>query len=260
MSRRHAVQMINDKARISAAQVFFQPEGQTKLYSFGNVQGCDFTPNIEEWDDVSVESGQRQIVGSYVLQADGAVALRTRSWTEIAYQMALMSGKSYDERSAQAAVETVFEDVEVGDIYRTAKRAEIKSASDGDEMDPTAWVEGVNFTYHYDSGVVQILSVPDGAANKLALEIDEEAIAASDRLLKLDVLGSDGVTGRLLVIGTNRVGQRGELELARVQFRPDGAVPFTSGSGASEGDEVSLTGRVYATDSGYGTWTSYGAV
>ena len=54
--------------------------------------------------------------------------------------------------------------------------------------------------------------------------------------------------------------QRGELELARVQFRPDGAVPFTSGSGASEGDEVSLTGRVYATDSGYGTWTSYGAV
>lgn len=260
MARRHAVQMINDKARISAAQVFFQPEGQTKLYSFGNVQGCDFTPNVEEWDDVSVEGGQRQIVGSYVLQADGSVALRTRSWTEIAYQMALMSGKSYDERTSASDVPFTFTDVEVGDIYRTAKRAEIQSASDGEEVEPTAWVEGTHFSYHYDSGVVQILSIPDGATNTLALEVDEEAIAASDKLLKLDVLGSDGVTGRLLVIGTNRIGQRGELELARVQFRPDGAVPFTSGAAASEGDEVSLTGRVYATDDGYGTWTSYGAV
>lgn len=253
-----AVQMITNKARMSAAQVLFQPEGSAKLYSFGNVTALEFTPNLQEFEDTSREEGIKQIIGIYLVQKDGTITLRTRSWTEVVYQLAMMSDKAYVVRAADEDVSVTYEDVAVGDIYRTTKRVTITSATDGALEDPVAWVEGTHFTYHPQSGVVQILAIPAGSEPDLHLEFDVEAITDSDKLLSLQVLGNEGVTGRLIAIGTNQVGQKGELNLGRVQFRPDGAVPFVGGD---EGDEASLTGRVFAEPGvGYGTWTSYGAV
>src|SRR5690606_26448209 len=103
-----------------------------------------------------------------------------------------------------------------------------------------------HFTFHSPSGFVEILAVPEGAT-KLVLTVSAPAITGADKLLALDIMESNGVTGKLVAVGTNQVGAKGELEIGRVKFLPSQGIASVGGD---EGDTAGLTGRVYADEHG----------
>jgi len=171
----------------------------------------------------------------------------------------MMSDRTYLTREAQVdAAPLEFDNPAVGDLFAIWANADITKSDDGaaDPEDAIAWVEDTHFTYHRDSGMVEVLAVPEDAT-KLSIKQDVTAIAATEKRLSLDLLSNEGVRGKLKAVGVNQVGAKGELNLGSVQFRPDGAVAIVGGDDL---DEASVTGRVYAVNGKYGSWTSYTAV
>lgn len=254
----YAARAINNKVRMSSAQVFFKLDGSEKLFNTGNNQSLVYTPEIQEWEDWSRQHGAKTLVGTYPIQKGATIELSTTSWTELIYKLMYVSEGEYVAQEEIASSVHTFAAVEIGDIYKVpVKNATITTADDGDDVAPIAWVEGTHFTFHKPSGIVEILAIPDTATD-LVLDLAAPVIADADKLLKLKIMESQGLTGRLIAIGTNQVGAKGELNVGRVKFLPSAGVASVGGD---EGDVAALTGRVYADENGeFGTWEAFEAI
>lgn len=254
----YAARMITNKVRLSAAQTFFQPDGAGKLFNLGDGQSLVYTPEIQEWENWTRQHGTKQLAGTYPIQKSATVAFSTLSWTELVYRMMYVSNGGYVEQEAAPSKPVTFDAPVAGDILESGvKKATVTSADDGAEEDAIVWVEGTHFTYHGPSGLTEILAVPEGA-EKLVLDLNVSAIASTDKLPKFEIMDGSGVTGRLLAIGTNQFGAKGELNVGKVKFLPSSGV---ASIGGDEGDTAELTGRVYIDDNGsFGTWQAYEAI
>lgn len=227
-----------------AFQGAFQRHGTDGAVKLGDMETIGFSPTYEESERYSREYPTRTLVRSDVKQKDATFTATLMSITGTALGMIFMDDPDQYVAQAAAAEQTrIIEGVKVGRIYNLGKRDVTITSFDDGENEPVDYVAGTHYRLVPQTGDVEIVAIPAGAASDAVIEFSAAEIVESDGRQELGLMANNGVRGKLTLWGINDIGVSIHVEIWDIEWRPNGEVQI---HGSDEYLQLPVTGRVYA--------------
>ncbi len=250
------VKQITKAHRLMGGVSLFQPEGSDSWIKIGAHGTANFTPNVTNDPVYSAERGYRQLIKNVVTLKEATLEIADiKSWGEFLYQVLAVSKKVDLVQTAQPSGLFTVDTVKVGGVYFIPGRKGAVSAITDGEATPISYVEDTHFTFHSESGAIEILAIPVGAGAGIVVEYTLPAITSADEILTFNLMSESGLRGAYRYIGYTSEGNGTAIDmfLPDVEFLPNGGMAIGDVENANA---ASVTASVYATDAyGYGTIT-----
>jgi hypothetical protein len=226
-------------------QVLFRKQGESKFVNLGDTDAFTWTPNLTEIERYGKDSSTRVLRRTDVIQKDATIGMTLYQMTDTARGMLLMAEPdAYLAQDAVADGDVTFTNPAAGDIYSLGVRdVTLTSVTDGTTPTPVAYVVNVNYKVDRRTGMIEILSVPDGADTDLVIAYTAPAILETAKRWSGGPMSNNGVRGTLFLRGQGDIGENHEAWFWDVKLRPNGDVAF---QGEDDYASIQLTGRCYA--------------
>jgi hypothetical protein len=236
----------NDTYSLPRAQVLFRKQGTEKWINLGDVEAFSLTMETEFIERYGKDSGSRVLRRSDLIQKSCNGTMTLMQMTPAVRGMLFMSDPdSYAVQEAVTDAVVSITGVEAGGIYSLPHfDVSITSITDGAEVDPVSYAEGVHFKVDRRTGFIEILAIPEGAAGAdIEVTYDAAAVGADDKRQELGLLSATSVRGTLFARGQGDIGPNDEVTLWDVEITPNGDVQI---QGGDEYQQVELSLRVQA--------------
>lgn len=250
----YPIKQLTQMQRLMGGIALFKPHGSIKWIKVGPTETVEFTPNITTVPVYTNEFGDRRLLRNVTTTKEGTLAANGLSaWSEWVYQALYVSKHKYLAQEAVANGEMVIEETDLIGVYEIpGKKGTVGSVTDGVESSPVTYVLDEHYTFHPATGIVEVLSKPENAGNKIHVSYTLPAITEADKLIDYSIMETSGTRGEFRYIGltTDGLGTPVDMRLFDVEFLPSGAA---SAGDTANVNVASLNGSVYTTDKGYGT-------
>ncbi|WP_427145184.1 hypothetical protein [Rhizobium pisi] len=236
---------INDSYAKWGTQAAFQPHGSEGSIKLGDIESLSYTPNLTEIERYSREYAEKTLTRSDVIQKDATLAFTCLSITDLIRSALFLDDSEAPLTQTAVAAKTVpITKVKVGRIYSLGVAdASITSFDDGAEEDPVQYIADTHYRLIAETGHVEILSIPAGAAEGAEIVCSGAAILETAGRQEMGIMASNGVRGKLTLWGNNDIGEAVFIEFWDVKLTPSGEVAL---QGGDDYTQVQLQGRVYA--------------
>jgi len=257
------IKVLTTGQRMQGGQLIFKEHGKKKWNKIGPVGAVTFTPTLTEVTSRSDETGQSQLIGSWVTQSDAVLNIADiQMRTETLEEALMLATTKYRTQTAVASAVLTVEDVEVGDVIDIPGMfATIISVEDTASGSPHVYHEDAtgfgsnHYIFQSERNVLEFIAKPTGAAADADITYSLPAVTEADGIIERTMLTTSGKRGELRVLGS--VGANGALPgvaedyiFLDVELRGDGAVTLKGVDNLNTG---TLTAKVYNTGgAGYG--------
>ena len=236
--------LTNDYAKWGL-QGAFQPHGTEGAIKLGDLEALGYTPNLTEIERYSREYPEKTLTRSDVIQKDATLSFTCLSITDLMRSILFLDDSNTPLTQSAVATKTVpITKVVVGRIYSLGLAdASITSFDDSAAEDPVQYIADTHYRLVSETGHVEILAIPAGAAVGAEIVCSGAAIHETAGRQELGIMASNGVRGKLTLWGNNDIGEAVFIEFWDVKLTPNGEVAL---QGGDDYTQVTLQGRVYA--------------
>jgi hypothetical protein len=237
--------LTNDYAKWGL-QAAFLPHGTEGAVKLGDIESLGYTPNLTEIERYSREYAEKTLTRSDVIQKDAQLSMTCLSvGVDLIRSILFLDDSETPLTQTAVAAKTVpITKVKVGRIYSLGVAdASITSFDDAADEDPVQYIADTHYRLIAETGHVEILSIPAGAAEGAEIVCSGAAILETAGRQELGIMASNGVRGKLTMWGNNDIGQPVFVEFWDVKLTPNGEVAL---QGGDDYTQVTLQGRVYA--------------
>lgn len=221
---------------VLVGDIYIQPDGAPRPYSFGYSNGATFQPNVESEDIYFPVDGKRTKIGSRTKAISATINLSMGELRPDVVSAAAQGTLGEYTQAAVVAATATFSNVKPGELLDLGV-LDVSAVSLTDGEDPL--VENVNHRLFAASGSILMLTEQE----TVEVTYSAPAIASSANRALIRVLTSaQGLRGTLTIIGRNQEGRRYKIVGMRVALRPSGDFSL-----AGDGDglqNIELSGDV----------------